>query len=139
MVGDEPSTIKDSSTRFVAEKVCVDVGDTEGAGALDDEMFANLLFAEGEVRGGGVKDEVDAIDCERASGAIGDPSVFTDFKGDADAIDIKDQITDEDVLSIKVFGSDDALGPRVEPAWFVVETVSGKVLLRDKTCDFSVD
>lgn len=141
MVGDEASAVEDGAAGFVSEEVGVDVGDAEGAGALDDEVLADFLFAEGEVGGGGVEDDVDAVAGEVAAGAVRDPGVFADFEGNADALDIEDEVADGDVLAVfaELVVNDDASGPGVEPAGFVVEAVAGEVLFGDESGNLSID
>lgn len=138
MVGDEASSVEDDAAGFVPEEVGVDVGDAEGAGALDDELLADFLFAEGEVGGGRVKDNVDPAAGKVASGAVGDPGVFADFEPNADALDVKDEVADGGDFALEVFGDNDAFWPGFEPARFVVEAISGEVLFCDEAGYLSV-
>ncbi len=137
--GDESAAIVDGASGLVTEEVGVDVGGSEGAGALDDELFTDFLLAEGEVAGGGVEDDIDSAAGEEAAGAVGNPGVFTDFEADADAVDFEDGVSDgEGVVAEAVFDND-AVGPGVEPAGFVVEAIAGEVFLGDEASDFTVD
>ena len=137
--GDESAAVVDGATGFVAEKVGIDVDGAEGAGAFDDELFADFLLGESEVAGGGVKDDIDSAGGEEAAGAVGDPGVFTDFEADTDAAEFEDGIANGEMEVTEFVIDDDAFGPGVEPAGFVVEAVSGEVFLGDEAFNFAVD
>lgn len=137
--GDEAAAVVDGASGFVAEEVGVNVCGTEGAGALDHELFADFLLAEGEVGGAGVEDDIDSAAGEESAGAVGDPGVFADFKADADAADFKNGVADGKVVIAEFVFDDDAFGPGVEPTGFVVESVAGEVFLGDETGDGAID
>jgi len=137
--GDEAPSVVDGATSFVAEEVGVNVDGAESAGAFNHELLADFLFAEGEVAGAGVKDDIDSAAREVAAGAVGDPGVFADLEANADAAYFENGIADGEEVVAKFVFDDDAFGPGVEPSGFVVEAITREVFLGDEADDIAID
>lgn len=90
-LGDEELAVVDDASSFIAEEIGVEIGDAEGARALGDEAAADLRFAKGKVASAGIKDEIDGSGGESCARAVGDPSVFANFKADAKAADVEER------------------------------------------------
>ncbi len=119
----------------------IDGGGEEGvvfereARAFGDEAFADFRFAEGEMAGAGIEDDIDGAGGEPGAGTTGDPCVFADFKADADAADVEDEIADGERISCAWMEEIGNAGrPGFEPSGFVVDAIAGKVLFGGETC-----
>mgnify|MGYP000498191423 CR=1 FL=1 len=73
------------------------------------------------------------------SGAICDPGVLADFQCDADAIDVKNRISDGDKIAFEFFAHYHAFRPGAEPTGLVVEAIAGEILFCDEACDLTID
>lgn len=131
--GDHGIAVVDGATGFIADEVGVDVTDPKSARAFEDKTFADFGFAEGEVTGAGIEDEVGSVGGQQNAGTLGDPGVFANFETDADATDIEQQIADGDGFA---FGGDVNVSllhrPGFEPAGFVVESIASQMAFGDE-------
>ena len=136
--GDKGSAVVDCSSSFVAKEIGRHVADAESAGSFDDESFADFEFAEGEVAGAGVEDDVDPGEGHIATGPLRDPGIFTDFQPDGNVSALEGQITDGVLLAADFDVIRDAEGPGLEPAGFIVEAFAGEETFGDETEDFAI-
>ena len=139
--GDEASAVVDRAARLVAEQVRVNIAHAERARAFDDEAAADFPFAEGEVAGARVEDDVHRLRREIAAGTARDPGVLADFKSEPHAADIDHEIADGDFLTVVRSAENiaDLQRPWLEPARFVMDAIAGEVALADERDEFSID
>src|SRR6185503_16427683 len=94
----QAAAVVDGAAGLVAEQVGVNVADAEGARAFDDEAFAHLALAEGEVARRGVEQQVDALPRQHRARARAHPGVLADLEADADAADVEDEVAERPAL-----------------------------------------
>ncbi len=89
--------------------------------------------------GAGIQDDVRAPGSEIGAGSVCDPCVLADLKADAHPAEIEDEISYGHSSSVR--GGEiiaDAFRPWLEPAWLVVNAVSGEIPLCGEAGDLSV-
>ncbi len=88
--------------------------------------------------GAGIEDEIDGAGGESCAGAVGYPGIFADFKADADAANVEDEIADGGGVVGEMMEIGDADGPGLEPTGFIVDAIASEVLFGDEASDFPV-
>ncbi len=137
--GDQGTAIVDEPARLVAQQVGVDIADVERPRALDHEPLADVDFAEGEVARTWIEDDVDSLRRHASAGSARHPGVLADLEADLHATAIEYQVADRILLAAKVDRVADLLGPGLEPARLVVQTVAAEEPLGNEARDPPID
>ena len=97
------------------------------------------MLTEREVTSTGIENQIHPSTSQAGPGTIRDPGVLADFKSETDATDIENQIADRQRNPTAFYFFNTAFRPRLEPARFVVQSIPGEILLRDKSGHITIN
>ena len=111
----------------------------EGTRSFEDESLARRMFAEGEMAGAGVEDQIDGVSRQVGSRARCDPRVATDFEADTKPGQFEDEVPDRHIDAGKRRARNHAGRPGREPSRFVMDTLPGQILFADQSRHSTID
>ena len=124
-------SIVNDAARLVSQQIRVNIERAKRPRALGDEAPADRALAKGKVTRAGIENHIHCARGEAGTRPVRHPGVLADFKADADAGQIENQISDRQAAAA---GTGEVIpytrGPRLEPAWLVVNAVPRKIALR---------
>ena len=129
MGGDHRIAVVDRTSRFIANKVGVDVGHGKGASPLENKASSDLVLTKSKMTRTRVQDDVDTAIGECRAGASHRPCILAYLEANRDSAYAVDQVA-ESITAPLLLGDDGSIGrPGLEPSWLVVDAVAGQVLL----------